>query len=81
MNRTYKQVGNADYYLERDIGIFNGTYSRLVRIDETGTKTLLYDVTTQGYFSGVFQYIVLGIFPIASVVFVTSKVRKPESDG
>lgn len=83
MNRTNKQIGNAYYYLERDIGIFNGDYSRLVRIDETGTKTFLYDVTTRGYFAGVFHYIVLGIFPIASIIFITNKVKKEkrESDG
>jgi len=76
MNRTSKQVGNAHYYLERDIGIFNGDYSRLVRIDETGTKTVLYDVSTRGYFAGVFHYLVLGIFPIAIIIFIANKVRK-----
>jgi hypothetical protein len=83
MNRTNKQIGNAYYYLERDIGIFNGEYSRLVRIDEMGTKTFLYDVTSRGYFAGVFHYIVLGIFPIASIIFITNKVSKEkrESDG
>lgn len=83
MNRTNKQIGNTYYYLERDIGIFNGDYSRLVRIDEMGTKTFLYDVTTQGYFTGVFHYIVLGIFPIAGIFFITNIVKKEkqEADG
>ena len=83
MNRTKKQIGSTCYYLERDIGIFNGDYSRLVRIDETGTKTFLYDVTTQGYFAGVFHYFILGIFPLASILFITNRVKKEkrESDG
>ena len=83
MNRTNKQIGNAYYYLERDIGIFNGVYSRLVRIDEMGTKTLLYDVTTRGYFAGAFHYFILAIFPVASLIFVSNKVKKEkrESDG
>lgn len=83
MNRTYKQIGNVDYYLERDIGIFNGDYSRLVRMDETGTKSFLYDVTTRGYFAGVFHCIVLGVFPIVSIIFVTNKVKKQKrkADG
>lgn len=83
MNRTHKQIGNVGYYLERDIGLFSGDYSRLVRIDETGAKTLLYDVTTRGYFAGAFHYIALGIFPIVSIIFVTNRVKKEkrESDG
>ena len=83
MNRTYKQIGNVGYYLERDVGIFNGDFSRLVRIDETGGKTILYDVTTMGYFAGAFHYIVLGIFPIGSIIFVINRVKKEtrESDG
>ena len=83
MNRTHKQIENVGYYLERDIGLFSGDYSRLVRIDETGAKTLLYDVTTRGYFAGAFHYIALGIFPIVSIIFVTNRVKKEkrESDG
>ena len=83
MYRTYKKIGNADYYLERDIGIFNGDYSRLVRIDETEGKTILYDVTTQGYFAGALHYVILSFFPIASTVLITNQVKKEdrESDG
>ena len=81
MNRTKRQFGNTCYYLERDIGIFNGDYSRLVRIDETGTKTFLYDVTTQGYFSGIFHYFILSIFPLASILFITNKVKKEKRES
>lgn len=83
INRTYKQIGNVRYYLERDVGIFNSDYARLVRIDETGTKTVLYDATTRGYFAGAVHYIVLGVFPIAGIIFVANKVKKKkqESDG
>lgn len=76
INRTYKQIENVTYYLERDIGIFNGGYSRLVKVDETGTKTVLYDVTTRGYFAGAFHYMVISVFPIAVILFVSNKIKK-----
>ena len=80
INRTYKQIENVTYYLERDIGIFNGDYSRLIKIDETGIKTVLYDVTTRGYFAGAFHYMVLSVFPVAVILFVSNKTKK-EPDG
>ena len=79
MYRTYKQIGDVDYYLERDIGIFNGDYSRLVKIDETGSKTVLYDVTTQGYFAGAFHYIILAIFPVLIYFFFANQIKKEEN--
>ena len=75
-NRTYKHLGKTNYYLERDVGIFNGDYSRLVKIDETGKPIILYDVTARGYFAGISHYIILSIFPIAGIVFVAVKVTK-----
>jgi len=81
MNRTCKQIGNVTYYLERDIGIFNGDYSRLVKTDETETKTVLYDVTTRGYFVGAFHYIILSIFPIIGIAFVAVKVKKENNES
>lgn len=81
MNRTCKQIGNVNYYLERDIGIFNGDYSRLVKADEQGTKTVLYDVTTRGYFVGAFHYLVLSIFPIVGIAFVAVKARKGKHES
>ena len=76
MNRTYKQIANADYCLERDIGIFNGDYSRLVKIDEDENKVILYDVTTRGYFTGVFHYIILGVFPLWAIVCICAKAKE-----
>lgn len=76
LNRTRKQIGNVNYYLERDIGIFNGDYSRLVKADEQGAKIVLYDVTAKGYFVGVCHFIIVGIFPIAGVVFVIKATKK-----
>ena len=78
LNRTCKHIGSANYQLQRDIGIFNGMYSRLVRIDDLGSQTILYNVTTRGYFAGAFQYIILGIFPVAGIVFIAAKVRKEQ---
>lgn len=81
MNRTYKQIENVGYYLERDIGIFSGDYSRLVRIDETGAKTPLYDVTALGYYAGAFHYISLGFFLIVSIIIVTNRAKKEKSES
>lgn len=79
LNRTEKEVGNVRYYLDRDIGIFNGDYSRLVRVDDE--EVVLYDVTTLGYFSGTFHYVILGLFPIAGIAIVIAKVKNEEKDS
>lgn len=81
MKRTYKQIENADYYLERDVGIFDGDYSRLIRINEDGTKAILYNVTAKGYFVGVFHYVILGIFPIVGIAAIIVKVKKEQHEA
>lgn len=78
INRTYKQIENTHYYLERDIGIFNGDYSRLVKNDETGNQIILYDVTTLGYFAGICHYLLLSIFPIAGIVFIIKATKSED---
>lgn len=78
INRTSKQIGDITYCLERDIGIFDGDYSRLVKIDEKGTKTVLYDVTTKGYFAGAFHYIVISIFPIGLIIYFIIEIKKED---
>ena len=77
-NRTAKQVGNSKYFLERDIGIFDGDYSRLVTIDETGTRKVLYDVTTKGYFAGIFHYILLFVIPIGGIILLVKQQEEKE---
>ena len=74
--RAFKQIGNTEYYLERDIGITHGNYSRLVRTEATGTKTILYDVTVRGYIVGVLYCILFSLVPIGIIAIVVSKVRK-----
>ena len=81
LNRTCKQIGSANYQLQRDIGIFNGMYSRLVRIDDAGTKTILYDVTTKGYFAGAFQYLVLGVIPTAGIILGICRAKKEKDES
>jgi len=78
MNRTSKKVGNVQYSLERDIGIFDGYYSRFVSIGEGGTRVILYDTTVRGYFSGFFQYIILCIFPIGFVAIIVRKIKEED---
>lgn len=74
LDRTSKQIGNVTYSLERDIGFFDGVYPRLVKTDATGTKTILHDVTIQGYFAGAFQYILIALFPIGIIYVIKKKI-------
>ena len=76
--RTRKQVGNMTYYLERDIGVFPSGYSRLVKMDENGAKTILYDVTILGYFVGASHYLLISLFPIAAVKTIRDKIKEEE---
>lgn len=78
MDRTSKKVRNVQYLLERDIGIFDGYYSRFVSIGEGGTRVILYDTTVRGYFSGIFQYILLSIFPIGFVSIIVRKIKEED---
>ena len=77
LNRTEKQIRNARYHLERDIGIFNGAYSRLVKMDET--ETVLYDVTTRGYWVGTAHYLILGLFLIGGIATIAVKLKREKS--
>lgn len=79
--RTSKTIGNIDYYLERDVGLFHGDYSRLVKVDEDGIRTILYDVTEQGYWVGGFHYLLISIFPIAGVALIISKSKQTNKTG
>ena len=78
--RTDKQIGNVRYYLERDIGIFHGDYSRLIKSKQNETKIVLYDVTVKGYFAGACHYIILSIFPLASIIIFVAKIKKERSE-
>ena len=79
--RTSKQVGSVCYYLERDIGVFDGYYPRLVRTDEAGDKAILHDVTTWGYFVGVFHCMALIFFPVAIVSVAIKKSREGKRES
>lgn len=80
LKQTVKQVGNTEYRLERDIGIFDGAYSRLAVIDEDGNRTVLYDATVKGYFVGIFHYAILLGCLLMGIGAVVSKVREEERD-
>ncbi len=76
MNRTHKQIGNVNYYLERDIGLAD--YPRLVKIDENGNKTVLHNLTVRGYIAGVFSYTYFLILPVGIVLFIRQEIRKED---
>ena len=80
LKQTVKLIGNVKYYLERDIGIFDGAYSRLAVIDEDGNRTVLYDATVKGYFEGALHYIILLGCLLIGIGAVVSKVREEERD-
>lgn len=46
LNRVSKEMGGKKYVLERDLEI-GDSYSRLVKIDEQGNRTVLYDATPE----------------------------------
>lgn len=74
--RTSKQVGSVCYSLERDIGLFAGHYSRLVRTDAAGNEMILHDVTIWGYFVGTFHWIFFSFFFVAPVIVIFKKDKK-----
>jgi len=84
MDRTHKQIGKVNYSLERDIGVFSGFFSRLVKMDENDVRTVLYDATSRAYLHGVIEYLVLISFSIGVIsVFVTKVIipsRRINSD-
>ncbi len=78
--RTSKQVGSVCYYLERDIGVFDGYYPRLVRTDAAGNETILHDVTIWGYFVGTFHWIFFSFFFVAPVISIFKKEKKRKAE-
>lgn len=74
------KIGSITYSLERDIGIFDGAYSRLVATDEGGNRTVLYDVTVTGYFAGVSHYFLVLAFPAIAVWLTVSKIKQEEQN-
>lgn len=79
-NRKSKQIGSMIYSLERDIGIFDGDYSRLVATDAVGNRTVLYDVTTRGYFVGIFHYLLPLAILLGFVYAIRTKIKQNQ-DG
>ena len=75
-NRKSKQIGSMIYSLERDIGIFDGDYSRLVATDAVGNRTVLYDVTTRGYFVGIFHYLLALAILLGFVYAIRTKIKQ-----
>ena len=70
LSRTQKVVAGYEYRMEQDIHIFD-SYSRLVKADPQGVKTILYDVTTEHIIKqvigvlcivGFFSFSVYGIY-------------------
>lgn len=80
VERKSKQVGNVEYKLERDIGFVQDSNSRLIAIDAGGNRTVLYDATLQGYFSGIFQYLIFFGFIAGVIASIVSKIKSEESN-
>lgn len=76
INKTEEQIGSTKYILERDIGLFQGDYSRLVAIDQYGVQTVLYDVTNWGYFIGASHYILLISFVLGFAYCIYSSAKR-----
>ena len=57
--RTSKRIGNTEYSLERDVGLFAGDNARLVEVNSAGDRTVLYDATSFGLLAGIWHYILV----------------------
>ena len=73
-NRTSLQVGNIHYSL--DGGSFLGAYSRLVRTDDLGNKTILHEATPWGCFLEVFHYLSFIFWLIMLFYILLRKVKE-----
>lgn len=76
--KTSKKVGNTQYFLERDIGIANGFYSRVVSVDEAGNRKVFYDVTVKGYVVGIGEYLLLAGALAAIPLIIRQKIREED---
>ena len=64
----YRTVGNTEYVCKNDIGflnIFASSYSQLVRIDENGVETMLYDVNDTQLARSITSFVLILLFAIS----------------
>ena len=75
------EVNGNTYSLERDIGLIMRSYSRLVRLDEQGNRTVLYDVSVRhniGVVIGVILFV--GFVSLLTVVLIRQQRDRQEKD-
>ncbi len=65
------------------LGVFSNAYSKLVRIDQNGNETIIYDATVQNIGRAIIllgYYLVLLGFVVFNAVFTIKKYRKTKEN-
>ena len=78
---TRKKVGNCQYRIRNDMGLLNITatsYSQLVKIEEDGTESILYDVNDECLAQTIFGLIVCVLFVAVALTCVITNMVKSQ---
>lgn len=77
--RTRKQVSQKQYYLDRDINL-GQSYSRLIRIDESGNTKILYDASVDVVIGQIIGTVSVVAF-FAFVIWLTYKKQIEQEEA
>ena len=76
---TKRRIGDTEYALENDIGIFNAfasSYSQLTITNKNGEKSIIYDVTSTHFSNMVVVFVVVLVFIYLVVMVITRQFGK-----
>ena len=74
-----KKIGDDEYFLENDMGIFNlfaSSYSQLIAINKYGEKRIIYDVNSAQFLNMVVVVIGVAVFVCVVVAIIIRKFFK-----
>jgi hypothetical protein len=77
--RTRKLVSQKQYYLDRDIN-WGQSYSRLIRVDESGNTKILYDASVDVAIGQIFGTVSVVAF-FAFVIWLTYKKQIEQEEA
>lgn len=79
-----RKIGNTEYILENDMGIFNlfaSSYSQVVVVNENGEKSIIYDVNSAQLLKTVAVYVGILVFVFIAVAVIVRLVVKKKSEN
>ncbi|MBE6817303.1 MAG: hypothetical protein E7520_06360 [Ruminococcaceae bacterium] len=81
LDNTERQIGNDLYKVQNDMGILNvvigmSSYSQLIKTDDAGNTTVLYDVNTEQTIKTVIILIAAISFTVLSIIIIISAKKK-----